>query len=184
MKRMIAPLLAAAVAAAALAGPASADREDKTILDKVVELSGASGYDTDAGDFDVLREAVLATGLDSRLAAPRQSTVFAPTDQAFLDLTGETVEADAFEAVASLGVPAVTRVLKYHITPGRQGASRVVQARRLPTLLPHPDLRKPRGAATLTDEANRTVQIVAPNAAVLSNGIVHVIDGVLLPFAP
>ena len=110
--------------------------------------------------------------------------MFAPTDQAFLDLTGTSNEQDAFNGVAALGLPAVKQVLRYHLAPGRRAAKQVVNAKRIPTLLKAEVLTKDRGSAELTDATDRTVGIVAPNAARVSNGIVHAIDGVLLPFTP
>jgi uncharacterized surface protein with fasciclin (FAS1) repeats len=164
MRKLIIALLGAATAAAVAAAPASAEREDKTILDKVIELSGASGFDDVSGDFDILREAVLVTGLDEALGGKGQYTVFAPTDQAFLDLTGEASEEDAFNGVAALGVPAVRQVLKYHVTPGRKGAKQVVQAKRISTLLRDAEIRKERGSTELRDEIGRTVNVAVPNA--------------------
>jgi uncharacterized surface protein with fasciclin (FAS1) repeats len=72
-------VLAVAAAPAVAKKPASAS---PTIVDTVVALSGASGFDDNHGDFDILREAVLATGLDGKLSGKGQYTVFAPTDQA------------------------------------------------------------------------------------------------------
>ncbi len=185
MGKFLISLISAGAALAMIAAPASADTEkDKTILDKVVEISGATGFDHNAGDFDILREAVLATNLDGLLSGKRQLTVFAPTDQAFLDLTGASNEQDAFNGVAALGLPAVKQVLRYHLAPGRRAAKQVVNAKRIPTLLKAEVLTKDRGSAELTDATDRTVGIVAPNAARVSNGIVHAIDGVLLPFTP
>ena len=180
-------VLAAAGVAAALAiaaSPAVAAKEkDKTIVDKVVEISGASGFDSNPVDFDILREAVVATGLVDRLDGQRQLTVFAPTDQAFLDLTGASTEEEAFSGVAALGLPAVEDILRYHLAPGRRAADQVVNARLIPTLLQGEFLTKDRGSTDLVDGAGRTTGIAVPNAASVSNGIIHVIDGVLLPFA-
>jgi uncharacterized surface protein with fasciclin (FAS1) repeats len=178
-------LIGAMAALAVIAAPASAAKENnKTIVDKVVKISGAGGFDDNPGDFDVLREAVVATGLDGLLDGKRQLTVFAPTDQAFLDLTGAANEHDAFNGVAALGLPAVKQVLRYHVAPGRRGARQVIAAKRIPTLLAGERLTKRRGSAKLTDATGNKVRITAPNAAWASNGVVHVIDGVLLPFAP
>ena len=183
MRKFLTALVSAGVALAVIAVPASAAKEDKTIVEKVVHISGASGFDANSGDFDILREAVVATGLAGKLNGKGQYTVFAPTDQAFLDLTGAATEQDAFDGVAALGLPAVKQVLKYHVAPGRRAAAEVVAATRVNTLLRGSFLTKASGTATLTDATGRTVGIAAPNAAKLSNGIIHAIDGVLLPFS-
>jgi uncharacterized surface protein with fasciclin (FAS1) repeats len=183
MRKFLISLVSAAAVLAVIAAPASADKEkDKTIVEKVVEISGGSGFDDNAGDFDILREAVVATELDGLLGGTRQLTVFAPSDQAFLDLTGASTEQDAFNGVAALGLPAVKKVLKYHVAPGRRTAKQIVGAKRVPTLLGDESLTKRRGSDKLKDATGRKVQIAVPNAAKVSNGIVHVIDGVLLPF--
>lgn len=184
MRKLVFAAAGVVAAFAIAASPAVAAKEkDKTIVDKVVEISGDSGFDTNPGDFDILREAVVATELVGLLDGKRQLTVFAPTDQAFLDLTGAATEEEAFNGVAALGLPAVEQVLKYHITPGRRAANQVVDAQQIPTLLNGEFLRKSRGSTELVDGANRTTSIIAPNAASVSNGIIHVIDGVLLPVA-
>ena len=180
-------LFTAAVAAAAVAGlvaaPAQAAKpKQTTITDTVVALSGSSGFDTNGGDFDILREAVVATGLDGALSKRRQLTVFAPTDQAFLNLTGAATEAQAFAAVAGLGLDAVADVLAYHVAPGRRTAADVVPARRIKTLQGG-FLTKAAGSATLADAVGRDATIVAPDAALVSNGVIHVVDAVVLPFA-
>jgi uncharacterized surface protein with fasciclin (FAS1) repeats len=174
----VALAFALAIAPAATAKP---NKPKKTIVETVIDLSGPSGFDGNHGDFDILRDAVVATGLDAKLDGKRQLTVFAPSDQAFLDLTGTASEADAFDVVASLGLPAVKQVLKYHVAPGKRGAKQVVAAKRIPTLL-KAKLTKRRGSVKLKDATGRKVEIVAPNAARASNGVIHVIDGVLLPF--
>ena len=183
MRRYLAAAAVALAVTAVAAGPAQAAKQRTTITDTVVALSGSSGFDSNAGDFDILREAVLATGLDSTLSGRRQLTVFAPTDRAFLDLTGASSEATAFAAVASLGLDAVADVLAFHVAPGRRTADDVVPATRLRTLQGG-FLTKAAGTATLNDAVGRDAQIVAPDAALVSNGVVHVIDTVVLPFAP
>ena len=182
MRRNTYAVLSAILAAGVFAAPAMARDDDGTIVDKVVEISGASGFDDIPGDFDILRDAVVATGLDAKLSKNGQLTVFAPTDQAFLDLTGATTEEDAFNGVAALGLDKVREILKYHVTPGRNGAKQVVQAKRISTLLKGEEIRKERGEAVLKDDTGREVEIVAPNAAKVSNGVIHVLDGVLLPY--
>jgi uncharacterized surface protein with fasciclin (FAS1) repeats len=182
VKRHLGTAAVALIAAAFAAAPAQAAKPRTTITGTVVALSGSSGFDADRGDFDILREAVLATGLDRTLSSNRQLTVFAPTDQAFLDLTGASTEAAAFAAVAGLGLGAVADVLAYHVVPGRRQAESVVPAKRLRTLQGG-FLTKAGGSTTLVDTQGGRASIVAPDAAVVSNGVVHVIDSVVRPFA-
>ena len=184
MRKLLISLVSVGAVLAVMAAPALADKKQRTIVEKVVKLSGESGLDDNAGDFDILRDAVLAVGLDDKLDGTRQLTVFAPADRAFLNLTGASTEREAFDAVAALGLPAVKNVLKYHVAPDRRTAAKVVAARRIPTLLKGESLTKRRGSTKLRDGTDRKVEIVAPDAARASNGVIHVIDGVLLPFEP
>jgi uncharacterized surface protein with fasciclin (FAS1) repeats len=182
VRRLILTLAATAAAIAVTAVPAPAKAERTTITDTVLTLSGTSGFDTNHGDFDILREALKATGLDGALDGRGQFTVFAPPDSAFLALTGTTTEQDAFNAVAALGLDNVRSVLLYHVTRGARTAEDVVPATRLRTLN-GAFLTKESGSAVLRDGAGRDVSIVAPDAAIVSNGVIHVVGGVLLPFA-
>ena len=183
MRNVLTAAVVAAVVGGLVAAPAQAEKSQRTtITDTVVALSGSSGFDANGEDFDILREAVVATELDGLLSKRRQLTVFAPTDQAFLDLTGKATEAEAFGAVADLGLEAVAEVLAYHVAPGRRTASAIVPAERVRTL-EGGFLTKEAGSATLVDTVGREATIVAPDAALVSNGVVHVIDTVVLPFA-
>lgn len=135
---------------------------------------GASGEDTivdtavGSDEFDVLVAAVQEAGLVSALSGRRQLTVFAPTDAAFneLGITADTVGEidDGF----------LTNVLLYHLTPGRRYASSVVEASSLDML---------NGGTVTVDGTllnDDQATIVGTNVEA-SNGVVHVIDGVLLP---
>jgi uncharacterized surface protein with fasciclin (FAS1) repeats len=182
--RRILTIMAAVAAFGIVAVPTASAKQaapKPNIVSTVVALSGASGFDANHDDFDILREAVVATGLAPALSSRGQYTVFAPTDRAFLDLTGTDDEADAFAAVAALGLPAVKQVLLYHVAHGARIAEDVVPATRVRTLQ-RGFIRKAAGSAVLVDGAGRTVPIVAPDAAIVSNGVIHVIGGVLLPF--
>ena len=104
MRRFFVSLASIGTLLALTATPALADKKGKgagkkgkTIVETVVKISGPSGFDTNPADFDILREAAIATGLDRKLDGRRQLTVFAPTDQAFLDLTGAATEAGGLQ---------------------------------------------------------------------------------------
>ncbi|GAB3419617.1 fasciclin domain-containing protein [Haloparvum alkalitolerans] len=140
---------------AAAARPPS---EDDTIVDVAVAADG----------FDVLVAAVQEAGLVDALSGNRQLTVFAPTDEAFND-AGITVD-----NVGAVDEEFLRSVLTYHVTPGRRNAASVTGSSGVPTL---------NGARITVDGTTLDggrAEIVATDIEA-SNGIVHVIDGVLLP---
>ena len=134
--------------------------EGDTVVDVAVE----------ADDFNVLVAAVEEAGLVDALSGNRQLTVFAPTDEAFEALAGELgVDVEDLLELDDLG-----EILTYHVTPGRRDAESVTTSDRLPTLAGE---RIDVDGTTLNDGQ---AEIVATDIEA-SNGIVHVIDGVLLP---
>lgn len=156
-----------------------------TIVDLAVNASGMPNeFDGDRGDFDILVAAVLALGLDDDLSSSRQLTAFAPTDGAFValaealdDSDASLTEAEAFGVVA--GVPGVTQVVLHHVAPGERFAADVVPATKVRTL--NGDfIEKASGAASLDAGLGRTANIIGVDLDA-SNGVVHVIDQVLLP---
>jgi transforming growth factor-beta-induced protein len=127
-----------------------------------------------AGDFSVLLQAVEAAGLTEAVATGGPFTVFAPTDTAFaeaLDALGLTAE----ELLADTAT--LTTILQYHIVEGEVPSTTVVELEEATTLLGEPvSISIEGGNVTLNDSA--TVIAVDVEA---SNGIIHVIDAVLLP---
>lgn len=131
---------------------------------------GASGDDTivdiavSSGNFDTLVSALQATELDAVLASEDdQFTVFAPTDAAF-----EGVE------TSQLTREQLTNILLYHVTDGRRYAASVVNA---------PGVEMLNGETVSVDGTvlnDGDAKITARNIEA-SNGVIHVIDGVLLP---
>ncbi|MFN0089565.1 MAG: fasciclin domain-containing protein [Acidimicrobiales bacterium] len=128
-----------------------------------------------AGSFGVLVEAVQAAGLVDALRAPGPLTVFAPTDQAFgaalssLGITKEALLADKAR---------LTAILQYHVVPGRVTAADVVK-------LAGQEVSTLGGKAAKVTVSGGTVsvndaRVVTPDVAA-SNGVIHVIDKVLLP---
>lgn len=141
-------------------GTAAAERpsEGDTIVDVAVAADG----------FDVLVAAVQEAGLVGALSGDRQLSVFAPTDAAFNDagITADNVDEVDDEFLLD--------VLTYHVTPGRRDAESVTTSDEVPTL---------NGALIDVDGTTLNdgqAEIVATDIEA-SNGIIHVIDGVLLP---
>lgn len=125
--------------------------------------------------FCVLKAAVLAAdpAVLARLSSRGQVTVFAPTDQAFLNLLSEL----ELGGLDEIDPATLTQVLLYHVVPGSRTAASVLPASRLRTLQGG-FLRQAGGV--LTDNQGRDAAIVGVNIRA-SNGIVHVIDRVVLP---
>ena len=122
------------------------------------------------GEFDVLQAAVVRAGLVDALNGKNQLTVFAPTDLAFITTLGVADEAAAIAAVKSLPVDQLTNILLYHVTEGRRTSRSVLAA-------PSYDMLN---GATLT-RSQLTAAGFATTDISAANGIVHVINAVLLP---
>jgi uncharacterized surface protein with fasciclin (FAS1) repeats len=124
----------------------------------------------DDGEFDVLQAAVVRAGLVDALNGKRQYTVFAPTDAAFVKTLGVADEAEAIAAVEALPVDALTDILLYHVTKGRRTSTSVLAAPNY-WMLNGEYLSR----AELADAG------IAATDKSASNGIIHVINSVLLP---
>jgi len=143
------------------------------IVDVAIAVNSSGDY---KGAFDTLIAAVLAAdpAVVKRLTSKGQSTVFAPTDAAFalLGLTPENV--------GTLDKEFLTDVLLYHVVTGRRDSAQVLGSTRLRTLQGG-ILRQAGGV--LTDNLGRKAAIIVTDVPA-SNGIIHAIDAVVLPYAP
>ena len=157
--------------------PKWANKSDSTIVDFAVGASGTPyELDADGGDFDILVAALLATGVVG-IFDGTDYTVFAPNDQAFYDLTGTENDTDAFNAVvALLDVDGVADVLAYHVTDGVRNSRSVVSAKQI-TMFDGNTIKYDSGLII----ANQSAAGLADTDNRLSDGMVHVIDAVLLP---
>ena len=124
----------------------------------------------DDGEFDVLQAAVVRAGLVDALNRGVQRTVFAPTDAAFVSTLGVASEAAAIDAVNALPLESLTNILLYHVTNGRRNSNAVLAA---------PGYQMLNGG-TLT-RAELVAAGLAATDISASNGIVHVINAVLIP---
>ena len=109
-----------------------------------------------------------------------QFTVFAPTNEAFENLYGAFEYSDISDVEPEL----VLDVLLYHVVEGRRAANSVVPPvgdRTITTLLGATFTVDSNGV--ITDFAGQEAEIALPNISA-SNGIIHVIDTVILPFEP
>ena len=123
-----------------------------------------------AGDFNTLLAAAEAAGLVETLQAEGPYTVFAPTDEAFAKLPEGTVE-------NLLANPDQLRqVLLYHVVPGRVMASDVVGLKSATTAQGSDVTIKLADGSVMIDNATVTATDIET-----SNGVIHVIDTVILP---
>ena len=130
-------------------------------------------------EFSILAEAVAAADLTPALADTHaQLTLFAPTNDAFAALLAEL---GLTKAQLLADKPLLTRVLTYHVL-GKTVTSANVPVGQPVATLQGGNLVASRGAAglVLTDERNRTARITATDLHA-RNGVVHVIDRVVLP---
>jgi uncharacterized surface protein with fasciclin (FAS1) repeats len=173
LKRMnqILPLFLVAVLFAATAAPALAMKPERTtIVDVALDVNAESG------EFAILIQALLAAdpAVIETLAGNGQFTVFAPTDAAFVALLGELgLSAEQLLAEKEL----VTQVLLYHVLNGRRDSTDILGSDRLRTLERSFLFQN---GGILTDANGRTANIIATDIEA-DNGIIHVIDQVVLP---
>jgi uncharacterized surface protein with fasciclin (FAS1) repeats len=125
-----------------------------------------------AGSFNTLVAAVKAAGLVDALKGKGPLTVFAPTDEAFAKLPPGTVE----NLLKPENKEKLKAVLTYHVVPGRVTAGEVVNLSSAPTVNGG-SLRINAQSGEVTVDNARVVQ----TDIMASNGVIHVIDSVMLP---
>ena len=122
------------------------------------------------GRFETLVAAVTAAGLAETLSSDGLFTVFAPTDDAFAKLPEGTVEALLAD------IPALTEILLYHVLSGKVMAEEVVLLTEAETLQGEMvEIRVENAMVYINDAQVILTDIVA------DNGVIHVIDTVILP---
>lgn len=161
MKKDIAKLAIAALAAVGLTvGAMSARAADKDIVDTAVA----------AGQFQTLAAALSAAGLVETLKGPGPFTVFAPTDEAFAKLPAGTLEALLADKEA------LARILTYHVVAGDIRAASVVGLTGAETVS---GIRAPI-EVRMGDVYVGGSKVIATDIGA-TNGVIHVIDTVMLP---
>ena len=131
--------------------------------------------------FKLLVQAVVKCGLASALSAPGSLTVFAPTNAAFRSIGFDST---AIANANAATVTTLTNVLSYHVVPARAFSADLVEGlTTAPTLLSGKSLSfSVTGGAKVTGSGNGgTASNITKVNIVAKNGVVHVIDRVLLP---
>ncbi len=125
-----------------------------------------------AGDFKTLVAAVKAAGLVDTLKGPGPFTVFAPTDAAFAKLPAGTVE----DLLKPENKDKLVAILTYHVVAGDVMAKDVVKLHSAKTVNGKELTIKTHGGEVMVDNAR-----VVKTDIKCSNGVIHVIDTVLIP---
>jgi transforming growth factor-beta-induced protein len=148
-------------------------KEDEPELKNIVELAQGNA------NLSILVQAVVRAGLDDDLAGAGPFTVFAPTDAAFAALLDEL---DA-TSLADISDETLIAVLKYHVVSGKVLSTSLTDEQVVTPILGGVgntfkiDLT---GGAKIVDANGRIANITATDIEA-SNGVVHVIDKVILP---
>ncbi|MEO8463043.1 MAG: fasciclin domain-containing protein [Chloroflexota bacterium] len=192
MRRFFLGLSAALVALTLVAAPVfarSVVQPAKASSDTIVGIVLA-----DDGEFDILQAAVIKAGLVDALNGTDKYTVFAPTDAAFVStfstlLDASLTEADVIDFINAGGVDsafgngALANILLYHVEEGRHFSNSVLpkmagQLKTISTL--NGGSFQVSNAGVITTSSAFGATIVAANIPA-SNGVIHVINAVLLP---
>jgi uncharacterized surface protein with fasciclin (FAS1) repeats len=140
----------------------SAHAETKDIVDTAVS----------AGKFTTLVAAVKAAGLVETLKGPGPFTVFAPTDDAFAKLPKGTVE----DLLKPENKAKLASILTYHVVAGKVMAADIKGKKMNPKTVQGTELAVDATSSVKINDATVTTADVAA-----SNGVIHIIDTVLLP---
>ena len=125
-----------------------------------------------AGSFKTLAAALQAAGLVDTLKGKGPFTVFAPTDEAFAKLPAGTVE----DLLKPENKEKLVAILTYHVVPGRDLASQVTKMSSAKTVNGQSLAISVNGGTVMVDNAK-----VTKTDILCSNGVIHVIDSVVLP---
>ena len=192
MSKMFASSAIAGLLLAAAVTGASYAQMSHSMSDKTVMVGGAAMYPSktivenavNSADHTTLVAAVKAAGLVDTLSGPGPFTVFAPTNAAFGKLPAGTVES----LVKPENKPTLTKILTYHVVAGKMSATDLMAKSKMGM-----------GGNTLTTVEGETLAVSTKDGHVWltdakggksmvtiadvnqSNGVIHVVDTVLMP---
>jgi uncharacterized surface protein with fasciclin (FAS1) repeats len=184
MSKRIAFIAAAAVSALALTATVIAPVH---AAEKTVMVGGAAMFPSkniiqnavNSRDHTTLVAAVKAAGLVATLEGKGPFTVFAPTNAAFGKLPAGTVDS----LVKPENKATLTKILTYHVVPGRLAASDLTDGKKLKTAEGEElTVKKMDGRIWIIDAKGGSSMVTISNVN-QSNGVIHVVDTVLMPEA-
>lgn len=155
-------MLVGIAATPAIAGHHNEKKAEKNI----VEIAAGNP------DFETLVAAIKAAGLAETLSGKGPFTVFAPTDEAFAKLPAGTVES----LLKPENKDKLIAILTYHVVSGKVKAADVVKLDTATTVNGKSADITVKGSSVKIDAANVTATDIAA-----SNGVIHVIDSVIIP---
>jgi uncharacterized surface protein with fasciclin (FAS1) repeats len=178
---------ALALAAAVIAPVSAQDKMMKSEMSggKTVTVGGAAMFPSkniiqnavNSKDHTTLVAAVKAAGLVDTLEGKGPFTVFAPTNSAFGKLPAGTVE----NLVKPENKATLSKILTYHVVPGKLEASDLTDGKKLKTVEGEQlTVRKSGDKVTIIDSKGDSSTVTIPNVN-QSNGVIHVVDTVLMP---
>jgi uncharacterized surface protein with fasciclin (FAS1) repeats len=172
LRRNLLILTSVAAATTLLAACGDSDEHVAAPAKNIVELAQATP------DLSILVEAVVAAGLAGTLSGAGPFTVFAPTNAAFAALLAELgVSKEALLADKTL----LTAVLTYHVLGSKVESSQIPLGAAIKTVQgANLTINSVGMGLAITDARGRKANIVTANIQA-SNGVVHVIDKVILP---
>ena len=153
--------------------------------EKTVMVGGAPMYPSknivenavNSKDHTTLVAAVKAAGLVKTLEGKGPFTVFAPTNAAFAKLPAGTVDT----LVKPENKATLTKILTYHVVPGRLEASALTDGKKLKTVEGETLTVKNSGGQVMLVDAKGGMSTVTIPDVNQSNGVIHVVDTVLMP---
>jgi uncharacterized surface protein with fasciclin (FAS1) repeats len=182
MSKRIALLSAAAFGLLAITSTfvAPARAEEKTVM-----VGGAAMYPSkniiqnavNSKDHTTLVAAVKAAGLVDTLEGKGPFTVFAPTNAAFGKLPAGTVD----NLVKPENKPTLTKILTYHVVAGKYDAADLTDGKKLKTVEGEELTVKKSDGKTWIIDAKGDQSMISITNVHQSNGVIHVVDTVLLP---
>ncbi len=184
--------ISAALFAVAAAGLSAGTADAKMMRSKTVMVGGAPMYPTkniienavNSKDHTTLVAAVKAAGLVETLSGPGPFTVFAPTNKAFDKLPAGTVAT----LVKPENKDTLTKILTYHVVSGTMTAADLTAAIKaghgkatLTTVQGEPLTAMLHGGKIMLTDAKGGMSTVTIANVMQSNGVIHVVDTVLMP---
>ena len=162
IKMLLAVTSTMALAVSMTAANPAKGKDNKDIVDTAIA----------AGQFKTLATALEAAGLIDTLKSDGPFTVFAPTDEAFAKLPAGTLE----ELLKPENKEKLRAILTYHVVPGKVLAEQVVKMSKAKTVNGQSLTIAAGNGGVTVDKAK-----VTKTDIVCSNGVIHVIDSVILP---